>query len=58
MTIFAFNPDTYTRTDFVSDILYSMSEDDIIRLFGVNSGELERGAWNGNLEIAYSQVID
>lgn len=58
MTIFAFNPDTYTRADFVSDILYSMSEDDIIRLFGVNAGELERGAWNGNLEIAYSQTID
>lgn len=56
--IFTLTPDTYTRADFVSDILYSMSEDDIVRLFGVNAGELERGAWNGNLEIAYSQTID
>ena len=58
MSIFTLAPETYTREDFVSDVLYSMTEDDIIRLFGVNVGELERGAWNGNLEIAYSQVID
>lgn len=48
----------YTRENFVEDILYSMDEESIRRIFGIEFEELENNGWNANLEIAYQQMLE
>lgn len=57
-TIFAFDPTTYTRAMYIEDILYMLTDDELLCAFGVSRGEIENGCWNGNLEIGYNQAIN
>ena len=47
-----------TRQDFVEQVLYNFSEDDISRFFDVTADELENGAWNMALEYQYNICAD
>lgn len=56
--MFTLTPENYTRAMYVEDILYSLSDDELLCAFGVSRGEIENGCWNGNLEIGYNQAIN
>lgn len=57
-TIFTFTPETYTRAMYVEDILFMLTDDELLCAFGVSRGEIENGCWNGNLEIGYNQAVN
>ena len=45
------------RNEFVEQVLYNFSEEDIKRFFGVTAEELENGAWNMALEYGYNECV-
>ena len=49
--------ETYTRENFIEDLLYSISAEDLFERFNVTEDELEQGKWNYNLEYEYSAIV-
>ena len=46
-----------SREEYAEMVCYNISEEDILRLFGITKDEVENGKWNQNLEIAYSEYL-
>lgn len=49
--------EVYTRENFIEDLLYSTSAEDLFEQFNVTEEELEQGKWNYNLEYGYSAIM-
>ena len=46
-----------TRNEYVEAICYSLTDDEVKRLFDLTKEELEANAWNMAIEFAYNEYV-
>ena len=47
-----------TREQYAEEIVYNLSAEEILRMFGISEEEVINGKWNQNLEIAYWEYME